>query len=117
MSKLSPVACLAILQCIAASEARTTYAQDIAVRDRAREVAPTQVHQQTWQATRDRLVTSLRISGKGRDTDEAIDCLKAATTKREFEAALEPLTLIQVSINPESRVKIKSLRPRISLLT
>ena len=100
MRKFSQVFLLAILQFIAAFVARPTCAQD----------------KQAWHATRDRLATAMRSSGDSDgETDEAIDRLKAATTKREFEAALEPLTLLQVSINPESRVKLNSLRPKISL--
>lgn len=39
----------------------------------------------------------------------------AASSEQELRASLEPLTLLSVSVNPESRVKIHSLRPKITL--
>ncbi|MEZ6039969.1 MAG: CehA/McbA family metallohydrolase [Planctomycetaceae bacterium] len=69
----------------------------------------------SWQTTRDRMIHVLRRFGGDAESAAAIDELKGATNFREVQAACEPLVLFDVSVNPESRVKISSRRDRIRL--
>ena len=70
----------------------------------------------SWQATRDRMIHVLRRFAVDAESVDAIDELKRATSFREVQAALEPLVLFDVSVNPESRVKISSRHDRVRLI-
>ena len=58
----------------------------------------------------------LRILG---DIDDASDLVRAKARKADtyfkLESALAPVTLLSVAVNPESRVKVNSLRSRVGL--
>jgi hypothetical protein len=61
------------------------------------------------------MIHVLRRFGGDGESVAAINELKGATNFREVQSALEPLVLFDVSVNPESRVKINSRRDRIRL--
>ncbi|WP_230627286.1 CehA/McbA family metallohydrolase [Roseiconus lacunae] len=68
-----------------------------------------------WQTMRDRLINVIRRFGDPARTVQTIQQLHQATGPRTTKKALEELTLLKVSVNPESRVKIASTRDRIEL--
>lgn len=70
---------------------------------------------ETWQETRRRLLSVVSRFSSDSRSKQAIKQMKAAASERELRAALRPLTLLSVSVNPESRVKIHSLQPKITL--
>ncbi|MEZ6089287.1 MAG: CehA/McbA family metallohydrolase [Pirellulaceae bacterium] len=69
----------------------------------------------SWQATRDRMIHVLRRFGDHAEAFTAIKQLETATSLREVRAALQPLVLLNVSVNPESRVKIGCRSTQVSL--
>jgi hypothetical protein len=70
---------------------------------------------ETWQQARRRLLNVVSRFSSDSKSRQAIKQMKAAESERELHRCLEPLTLLSVSVNPESRVKIHSLQPKITL--
>jgi hypothetical protein len=106
-----------VVLCIFQSELESTIAQEVATPARsqtAENVAPHHSAQE-WQILRDNLVTALRSIDRNEKLLAAIDRLQESESKKDMEAALAPLTLLRVSINPESRVKLNALRPNITV--
>ena len=88
---------------------------DIAVVCHGLQTGPRPSRDETWQQARRRLLSVVsRLSSDSRSR-QAIKQMKAAESERELHSCLERLTLLSVSVNPESRVKIHSLQPKITL--
>ena len=98
MNPVIPIASVLLLITIGACEAQDAFSRN-----------------ETWEESRDRLTKALLHVGTHETTDRVLTGLKAAGTRREFHQALEPMIALDVSINPESRVKVSSRRPRVKL--
>lgn len=70
---------------------------------------------ESFPTARQRLSAVVRRFGRDRQSVDVLRLLMTAATERELHAALEPLVLFHVSVNPESRVKIQSLRNKVQL--
>lgn len=107
-----------VFQSSVSFEPETTYAQDMPKQDASliNQKKSGQDSRLGWQTARDQLMDSIRRSDQRERMRTAINRIMKTTTKREFEAALEPLTLLRVSINPESRVKLNAVRSKIRLV-
>ncbi len=70
---------------------------------------------ETWQQSRSRLRNALLRFNKSETTQAVLNNLGNATSRRELDEALAPLVALEVSINPESRVKVRSLQPKLKL--
>lgn len=77
--------------------------------------APAPSRDETWQQMRSRLLRIASQSHFDSKWERSIMKIQAATSERELNACLQPLTLLHVFVNPESRVKINSPRPKIIL--
>ena len=105
-----------ILLAIIASKPARTHAQDNPTRPRVvAEEKPSPNSGATWHKTRDRLVRAMRRANRDASIQTEIDAIAHSPTKQKFTAAMGALTLLRVSINPESRVKLSPLRPKIHL--
>ncbi len=62
----------------------------------------------SWQFTRDRLVNVVRRFGGDAQLAIVLRNMKAAASRAELIEALEPLVLLEASVNPESRVKLNT---------
>lgn len=80
-----------------------------------RQLATARSRKESIEQSRNRLANVLRRFGNGNVTNDAIRQLKDAETRRDLDAALKPLTLLAVFINPEARVKVRSFRDRITV--
>lgn len=70
---------------------------------------------ETLDEAKSRLSNVLRRFGDREDVKAALLAIADVNSRSEFANALEPLVLVSASINPESRVKIESTRPRIEM--
>ena len=71
----------------------------------------------TWPEKRQRMIKVLQQIEFEHETKlkEIIGSLQKANSEQDLDVMLAPWALLQVSINPESRVKINSLQPKIEL--
>lgn len=70
---------------------------------------------ESWENARDRLANVVLRFGGDSIADQRYGSIRKSETLDELRDALQPLVLFQVSINPESRVKIQALSDRIQL--
>ena len=70
---------------------------------------------ESWEQSRDRLSRILLSFGDHEMVSEALSGLRTAESRRDFTEALEPLVALDVAVNPESRVKVSSRLPKLTL--
>lgn len=70
---------------------------------------------ETFEERRSRMINVVRRLGFNVKAEEALERMENCQSDDQLQQALAPLTLVEVSINPESRTKISSRVQRISL--
>ncbi|MEM8668937.1 MAG: hypothetical protein AAGG48_15560 [Planctomycetota bacterium] len=78
----------------------------------ARGVEPTKP---AWQQTRDQMVRVIKTLTDQADHVQTLRDLEASKSQAAMEKALSALVLLDVSINPESRVKIAARKTKITV--